>query len=140
MQGLGLWVATQRETYKFEKESMPIERIDALEQLQFSWNRWGRQRSKSRKDAWDKMFHELIEYKNVSLLVLVIFISAYIIFMMVILYLTTFLRLMETATSLNMMKTTSSLESGLKINDTNTDDITTRALVKVELAETESTN
>lgn len=115
---------------------MPIERIDALEQLQFSWNRWGRQRSKSRKDAWDKMYHELIEYKNVSLLMLVIFISAH--------HELKFGRLlprpMETATYLNMMRTTNSLESGLKINDTNTEDITTKALVKVESAEIESTS
>lgn len=65
-QGLGIWVATQRETYNFEKETMPLERIQALDSLGFSWGRWGRQRSKARKDAWDKMFNELIEYKNVS--------------------------------------------------------------------------
>ena len=44
---------------------MPKERIDALDALGFSWSRWGRNRSQSRKDAWEKMFHELIEYKNV---------------------------------------------------------------------------
>ena len=45
---------------------MPIERIQALDSLGFSWGRWGRQRSKARKDAWDKMFHQLVEYKSVS--------------------------------------------------------------------------
>lgn len=68
MQGLGIWCTTQREMYKFEKDDMPKERIEALDALGFSWSRWGRQRSKARKDAWDKMFQELVEYKNVSLL------------------------------------------------------------------------
>jgi len=65
-QGLGIWCATQRETYKFEKASMPKERIEALDALGFTWSRWGHQRSKARKDAWEKRFDELVEYKNVS--------------------------------------------------------------------------
>lgn len=64
-QGLGIWCATQRETYKFEKATMPKERIEALDALGFTWSRWGHQRSKARKDAWEKRFDELVEYKNV---------------------------------------------------------------------------
>eukprot|EP00804_Cyclotella_cryptica_P001451 CCRYP_003693-RB/>CCRYP_003693-RB protein AED:0.07 eAED:0.07 QI:443/1/1/1/1/1/5/555/509 len=64
--GLGIWCATQRESYKFEKASMPKERIEALDALGFTWSRWGHQRSKARKDAWDKKFDELVEYKNAN--------------------------------------------------------------------------
>jgi hypothetical protein len=62
-QGLGIWCASQRENYKFDKDTMPKERIEALDALGFTWSRWGHQRSKSRKDAWDKKFDELVEYK-----------------------------------------------------------------------------
>ena len=66
-QGLGVWCATQRETYKYDKDVMPMERIDALDALGFVWNIWGQKRSKARVDAWDNMFRQLMEYKDVSI-------------------------------------------------------------------------
>eukprot|EP00956_Cyclotella_meneghiniana_P045586 scaffold375581_cov96-Cyclotella_meneghiniana.AAC.1 len=64
--GLGVWCATQRETYKYDKDIMPMERIDALDALGFVWNIWGQKRSKARVDAWDNMFRQLMEYKDVN--------------------------------------------------------------------------
>ena len=59
---LGFWVLNQRDTYHFEREDMPQDRIDALEALGFNWNRWGRNRLKIREDAWDVQFNKLVEF------------------------------------------------------------------------------
>lgn len=59
---LGVWVLNQRDNYYFSKGNYPKERIDALEELGFNWNRWGRNRIKARKDAWDEQFNKLVEY------------------------------------------------------------------------------
>lgn len=59
---LGVWVFNQREAYEFERETMPQDRIDALDALGFNWNRWGRKRLKAREDAWDVQFNKLVDY------------------------------------------------------------------------------
>ncbi|KAL7544608.1 hypothetical protein ACHAWF_007986 [Thalassiosira exigua] len=60
--GLGVWVHNQRETYEFEREKMPKDRVDALDELGFNWNRWGRNRLKTREDAWDVQYKNLLAY------------------------------------------------------------------------------
>jgi len=62
---LGVWVLNQRDAYHYERESMPRDRIDALEGLGFNWNRWGRNRLKIREDAWEAQFTKLLEFIKV---------------------------------------------------------------------------
>lgn len=59
---LGVWVLNQRDTYAFNKEDMPEERVAALNNLGFNWNRWGRKRLKARTDAWDAQFNTLQDF------------------------------------------------------------------------------
>eukprot|EP00804_Cyclotella_cryptica_P012218 CCRYP_018213-RA/>CCRYP_018213-RA protein AED:0.35 eAED:0.35 QI:114/1/1/1/1/1/4/805/343 len=54
--GLGIWCATQRVSYRFDKATVPQSRIDALDAMGFTWQ------SQKRKDAWSKYFDELVEY------------------------------------------------------------------------------
>lgn len=63
---LGVWVLNQRDTYAFNKDEMGNDRINALDQLGFNWNRWGRKRLKTREDAWDAQFNKLQEFIRVN--------------------------------------------------------------------------
>ncbi|KAL7485424.1 hypothetical protein ACHAW6_011015 [Cyclotella cf. meneghiniana] len=54
--GLGIWCATQRVSYRFDKATVPQSRINALDAIGFTWQ------SQKRKDAWSRYFDELVEY------------------------------------------------------------------------------
>ena len=59
---LGVWVLNQRDAYHFEREDFPQVRVDALDAIGFDWNRWGRNRLKTREDQWEAQFNKLLEY------------------------------------------------------------------------------
>jgi hypothetical protein len=90
MQGLGLWVATQKVAYRFDKATMSQSRIDALDAMGFVWQ------SQKRKDSWSRYFDDLVNYIRVGA-----------VFMASCYYLCTFVQLNNCCLSSNMAPPTS---------------------------------